>query len=295
MKKLIVITGPTASGKTDLSIRVAKHFNTCIISADSRQFYKKMNIGTAKPDAAQLAEVPHFFIDFLEPGEEYNIGKFETDVLALLEDLFKKHDHVILCGGSGLYIKTITEGMDELPEGDKELRTKLTDEWDKNGRETLLGQLKQLDPVYYEAVDQMNKHRVIRALEVSLITGKPFSSFRTQKKKERPFESLYFSIVIPRDELYERIDRRVNRMIEEGLVEEARSLLPYRSFNALQTVGYRELFDHFDGKYDLNTAIAMIKQNTRNYAKRQMTWIRKVADVHQIGPEDDDKIISIVS
>lgn len=290
-KNLIVITGPTASGKTDLSIRLANYLQTEIISADSRQFYKALNIGTAKPDAAQLAAAKHHFIDFLEVTDEYNIGKFEADALNVIEKLFEKKDHVILCGGSGLYIKIITEGIDALPDTDPQIRIDLTKEWNEKGSAEILQRLKEADPEYYNIVDLQNKHRVIRAMEIITETGKPFTSFRSNTKKERAFTTHYYSIEIPRELLYERINQRVDQMMKDGLVDEVRSLLPYRTVNALQTVGYREFFDYFDGKISLVEAVEKVKQNTRNYAKRQMTWLRKVDDVTYGSAEEIERLV----
>lgn len=293
-KKLIVITGPTASGKTDLSIRVAKHYRTEIISADSRQFYRQMNIGTAIPDPNQLSAVPHHFVAFLDPDQDYNIGKYESEALSLLDELFKTHDYLVMCGGSGLYIKAVTEGLDNLPPSDIEIRKKLTEELQQHGLEFLTEKLKAIDPDYYNSVDLKNPHRVIRAIEVFECSGSPFSSFRTGSKKDRPFSTYYFSIDLPRETLYQQINNRVDQMIESGLEAEVRHLLPYRHTNALQTVGYREFIDHFDGRLTKAKAIEAIKQNTRNYAKRQMTWIRKVEHVHHISPDDEKIIYSII-
>ena len=290
-KKIIVVTGPTATGKTVFTIRLAAHFNSEIISADSRQFYRKMNIGTAKPSMQEQAAVPHHFIDFLNPDEDYNIGRFESDALQLVSELFQKHDSVFVTGGSGLYIKTLCEGIDELPEANESIRTELMREWKENGLQSLQDKLQKEDPEYFQIVDLNNPHRILRALEVIQLSGKPYSSFRTQSKKIRSFDIYKIALLIDRDELYERINKRVDSMMEKGLLEEVRTLLPYRNTNALQTVGYREFFDYFDGKVSLSEAINLVKQNTRHYAKRQMTWMRKQEDLHWVEADEIDEVI----
>ncbi len=290
-KKIIVVTGPTASGKTAFTIRLAAHFKSEILSADSRQFYRKMNIGTAKPSKQEQAAVPHHFIDFLNPDEDYNIGRFENDALQLVSELFQKHDSVFVTGGSGLYIKALCEGIDELPEADETIRTELIREWKENGLQSLKDRLQKEDPEYFQIVDLNNPHRILRALEVIQLSGKSYSSFRTQTKKDRPFDIYKIALLIDRDELYERINKRVDSMIEKGLLEEVRTLLPYRNTNALQTVGYREFFDYFDGKVSLSEAINLVKQNTRHYAKRQMTWMRKQEDLQWVEADEIDEVI----
>lgn len=290
-KKIIVVTGPTATGKTVFTIRLAAHFNSEIISADSRQFYRKMNIGTAKPSMQEQAAVPHHFIDFLNPDEDYNIGRFESDALQLVSELFQKHDSVFVTGGSGLYIKTLCEGIDELPEANESIRTELMREWKENGLQSLQDKLQKEDPEYFQIVDLNNPHRILRALEVIQLSGKPYSSFRTQSKKIRSFDIYKIALLIDRDELYERINKRVDSMMEKGLLEEVRTLLPYRNTNALQTVGYREFFEYFDGKISLSDAINLVKQNTRHYAKRQMTWMRKQEDLHWVEADEIDEVI----
>ena len=274
-KKLIVIAGPTAVGKTATAIRLAQQLKTEIISADSRQFYNEMSIGTAKPDAEELSQAKHHFIDSHSITDNFTVGDFEKEALLLLDELFKTHDQLIMVGGSGLFIQAVTQGFDNLPAANPEIREKLNQEFAEKGIEHLQQKLKEADPDYYNKVDLNNPQRLIRALEVFQATGKSFSSYRKATVNTRPFESIKIVLDLPREELYDRINRRVDIMIEQGLVEEVHSLLPYRQLNALNTVGYSELFDYFDGKTDLPAAIDLIKQNTRRFAKRQLTWFRK--------------------
>ncbi len=294
MKKLIVIGGPTASGKTGLAIELAKHYNTEIINADSRQFYRNMNIGTAKPTQNELAAVKHHFIDTLDPKQDYNIGKYEIDALQLIEELFKTNDHLILVGGSGLYIQAVCEGIDELPETDAAIRTKWKTIFEEKGISFLADELKNKDPDYYKLVDIKNKHRLIRALEIIEQTGKTFSSFRKAVKKIRSFQTIKFSLDIEREILYKRINQRVDRMIIEGLVEEVESLLPFRNYNALQTVGYSEIFSFLDGIEKLEDAIELIKKHSRNYAKRQLTWFRRDKEFNWLKPDNVNEFIEII-
>jgi tRNA dimethylallyltransferase len=284
LKKLIVITGPTASGKTSLSIELARFYNSEIISADSRQFYRKMNIGTAKPSVTELKTIKHHFIDSLNITDSYNIGKYEEDSLKLIEVLFKNHDVVFLTGGSGLYINAICSGIDDLPESTEEFRIKLTNQLNNRGIESLQQKLKEVDPEYYSQSDINNPHRLIRALEIWMATGRKASELRTNKKKERNFIIKKIGLKVDRSELYNRINQRVDEMIEKGLVQEVEQLLPFRNENALQTVGYKEIFSYLDKKLSLEEAIVLIKQNTRNYAKRQMTWFRKDTEIHWFNP-----------
>jgi tRNA dimethylallyltransferase len=272
---LIVLTGPTASGKTAAAIQLAQHFNTVVVSADSRQFFREMSIGTAKPTADELAAAPHYFINSHSVTESFSVGDFERQCLALLDKLFKKHNVVILAGGSGLYIKAICEGFDELPTADPAIRERLNNQLAEKGILSLQEQLKNTDPVYYSEVDINNPQRIIRALEVYESSGQPFSSYRTAKTNKRPFNIIKLGMHMPREVLYDRINRRVDLMVQDGLIDEVKALTPYRNLNALNTVGYSEIFDYFDGKTDLPAAIAMIKQNTRRFAKRQLTWFRK--------------------
>jgi len=278
-KTLLVIAGPTAIGKTTAAIQLARHLNTVIISADSRQFYREMSIGTAKPNPEELAAAKHYFINSLSITESFTVADFEKQGLALLDELFKTKDVVIMVGGSGLYIKAICEGFDEIPSAGPVIREKLNRDLDEKGIEYLQEQLKTADPVYYDQVDIHNPQRVIRALEVFESTGRPFSAYRVSNTNERPFNIIKIGLDLPREVLYDRINQRVDHMIQQGLIDEVNSLLPYRHFNALNTVGYSELFDYFDGKTDLNLAIAHIKQNTRRFAKRQLTWFRKDKDL----------------
>lgn len=291
---LIVIAGPTAVGKTDTAIRLAQHYGTVIVSADSRQFYREMSIGTAKPDVEELAAAKHYFIDSHSITENFTAGDYEKEALALLDELFKQHDKVILVGGSGLFIRAVCEGFDELPDANPVIRERLNQELTEKGIYFLQEKLKNADPEYYQQVDLNNPQRIIRALQVSESTGKPFSSFRKASINKRPFNIVKFGINLPREVLYDRINRRVDAMVKQGLVEEVRSLLPYRHMNALNTVGYSELFDYFDGKTDLDTAINLIKQNTRNFAKRQLTWFRKDKQMHWVAPDNLNEITNII-
>jgi len=275
LKKLIVIAGPTASGKTALSIELAKALNTVIISADARQFYRETSIGTAKASEQELAEVAHYFINNLSIHDNYDVGKYEAEVLALLDELFINHDKVILCGGSGLFIKAITEGLDELPVADQYIRNNIAALYETNGLQWLQNEIKLKDPVYFAQADIQNPKRLIRALEVIEQTGNPISSFHKKNPRKRNFESVKICLDIPRDLLYERINERVIKMFDNGLEKEGSALYPFRNLNALQTVGYTELFEYFEGKISLTRAIDLIQQHTRNYAKRQLTWFRK--------------------
>ncbi len=285
LKTLLVVAGPTASGKTAAAIGLARHFNTVILSADSRQFYREMSIGTAKPDAKELAAAKHYFIDSHSVEQLFSVGDFEKQGLALLDELFKVHDIVILAGGSGLYIKALCEGFDDIPQADEGVREQLNNELAEKGLQPLQEELEKVDPAYYTEVDINNPQRVIRALEVYRSTGQPFSSYRKAVSNKRPFNCIKIALDLPREVLYNRINTRVDMMVAQGLVNEVRSLLPYRHLNALNTVGYSELFDHFDGKTDLNTAIELIKQNTRRFAKRQLTWFRKDKELHWLAPD----------
>jgi len=278
-KRLIVIVGATGSGKTDLSIAVAEHFAAPIISTDSRQFYRGMAIGTAQPSREQLARVEHHLVDCLDVSEEFNCGAYERVALERLSELFQKYDTVVAVGGSGLYIKALCEGMDDLPDAEPALREELLARLKTEGLESLVEQLRELDEVYYNEVDRRNPQRVLRALEVCLTTGHPYSSLRSGGVKKRDFEIVKVGIDYPREELYDRINRRVDMMMTEGLESEARAMLPYRHLNALQTVGFSEMFDYFDGKISREEAVELIKRNSRRYAKRQMTWFRRDKEI----------------
>jgi tRNA dimethylallyltransferase len=285
-KTLLVIAGPTASGKTAVAIKLAQHYKTVIVSADSRQFFREMSVGTAKPDADELAAAQHYFIGSHSVTESFSVGDFEKKGLALLDELFKTHEIVILVGGSGLYIKAICEGFDDIPQADDNIREQLNQELADKGIAPLQEELKTADPVFYAEADINNPQRIIRALEVYRSTGNPFSSYRKATVNNRPFHVVKVGLDMPREVLYDRINRRVDEMVKQGLVDEAKSLIPYRHLNALNTVGYSELFDYFDGKTDLDKAIDLIKQHTRNFAKRQLTWFRKDAGVHWLKPDE---------
>ena len=293
-KRLIVVVGPTASGKTDLSIALARHYNAPIISTDSRQVYKGLKIGTAYPSDEQLQSVEHHFIAERELTEDFNCGLYEKEALERLDMLFNRVDTVVAVGGSGLYIRALCEGMDYLPEANLELRYELADSLHMGGVEALAERLRELDPEYYEVVDRNNPARVMRALEVCLVTGQKYSELRKGVVKERDFQIVMVGVDVPREELYDRINRRVDMMIEAGLVDEARSVLPYRHCNSLSTVGYSEMFDYFDGKTTLDEAIELIKRNTRHYAKRQMTWFRREKQIAWFAASDYQQIVKYI-
>ncbi|WP_411030982.1 tRNA (adenosine(37)-N6)-dimethylallyltransferase MiaA [Spongiimicrobium sp. 3-5] len=284
MKKkiLISVVGPTGIGKTSLAIKLAQHFKTEVLSADSRQFYKEMSIGTAVPTLDELNAVPHHFIQHKSILDDYSVGDFERDAMDQLELLFKKKDVVLLVGGSGLYIDAVLKGLDEFPNIDPRVRQDLNKKLEAEGLEALQKQLKELDKVQYKKMDVDNPHRLIRALEVCIGTGKPYSSFLSNTKKSRPFASIIFGLMADREIVYDRINQRVDQMIENGLLEEVNTLKEYRGLNALQTVGYKELFNYIDGGYTLDFAISEIKKNTRRFAKRQGTWFRKNEHIHWI-------------
>lgn len=274
-KYLICIVGPTAIGKTALSLQLAKEFETEIISADSRQFFKEMNIGTAVPTAEEFSVAPHHFIQHLSIEDTYSVGDFEREALEKLEELYLTQDVVIMVGGSGLYVDAVVQGLDEFPEIAPEIRQNLNKIYSQSGIIPLQRQLQELDPEYFDQVDKENPHRLIRAIEVSLGTGKPYSSFKRKKKAERPFKSIIIGITADREIIYHRINQRVDLMIAQGLLEEAENLYTRRELNALNTVGYKELFKHLDGTYSLEEAVSEIKMNTRRFSKRQLTWFRK--------------------
>ena len=275
MKFLIVIGGPTGSGKTELAIRLARHFDTEILSADSRQFYREMSVGTAKPDPGQLAEVKHHFINSLSIHQAYSAGDFERDALNLLSELFENKEIAILTGGSGLFLKALCEGLDDFPEIPIEIRESLEQQLEKEGIEVLQDMLAEADPDYYQKVDLKNPRRLIRALSVILATGSPYSSFRVKNITPRPFVPIYLELAWDREVLYHRINQRVDQMMEKGLIEEARALIPWKNLPALKTVGYQELFPYFEGKCSIEDAVEQIRQHSRNYAKRQLTWSRR--------------------
>ena len=278
-KNLIVIIGPTAIGKTSLSIALAKYLNCEIISADSRQFYKEMSIGTAAPTKDELQQAPHHFIQHKSIHEIYTVGDFEKEALEKINELFLTQNDVILIGGSGLYIDAITKGLDTFPDIDPETRKKVRQQYDEHGLAYLQEQLKILDPEHYKRVDLQNTHRVMRALEVCLSCGKPFSSFLSKTTKKRPFNIIKIGITAERQIIYDRINQRVDIMIDQGLLNEAKNLYPHKTLNALNTVGYKEIFSFMDNIYDLDFAISEIKKNTRRFAKRQLTWFRKDTEI----------------
>ncbi|WP_297793603.1 tRNA (adenosine(37)-N6)-dimethylallyltransferase MiaA [uncultured Eudoraea sp.] len=295
-KYLVTVVGPTAIGKTKLAVKLANYFKTEIISADSRQFYKEMSIGTAVPSSRDLESVPHHFIQHKSIHEDYNVGDFEKDALRVLNQLFAKKDYVIMVGGSGLYVDAVIYGLDTFPEIDKEIRFKLNMRHKDEGLEVLQNQLKTLDPEYYAKADIQNPRRVLRALEICLSTGKTYSSFLNKTKPKRSFNSIIVGITADREILYDRINQRVDRMMKNGLLEEARALYKFKDLNALQTVGYKELFDYFEGIQDLDFAISEIKKNTRRYAKRQLTWYRKSASILWVNYSDPhDSILNKIT
>lgn len=290
-KRLLAVVGPTGSGKTDLSIRLAQHYRSPILSTDSRQVYRGMSIGTAQPTAGQMQAVEHHFIASHDIGDNLSCGQYEVQALARLEALFSQYDCVVAVGGSGLYVRALCEGMDDLPQADAALRAELAGQLQTQGVEALAERLRTLDPAYYERVDRRNPARVMRALEVCLQTGRPYSELRTGVRRQRDFRTVKIGIDLPREELYARIDRRVDAMMAAGLEDEARALYPFRSLNALQTVGYRELFDFFDGRIGREEAVELIKRNSRRYAKRQLTWFRRDPEIRWFAPDDDAAII----
>ncbi|WP_261511069.1 tRNA (adenosine(37)-N6)-dimethylallyltransferase MiaA [Chryseobacterium paludis] len=299
MKNLISIVGPTGIGKTRLAIDLAKHFNTEIVSCDSRQFFKEMKIGTASPSVEELAEAPHHFIGNLSVKEYYSIGQYEEDVLQKLNELFKKYDTVILVGGSMMYEKAVIEGLNDLPEANIENQKKLQEILDSEGVEKLQDILKELDPEYYAVVDFHNHRRLLRAIDIIWQTNKKYSDLIAVSQDSRDFNVIRVGIEAPREELYDRINRRVDIMMEKGLLEEARGLEEFKGLTALNTVGYAELFKYFEGIWDLDFAVGEIKKNSRRYAKRQLTWYRKADDIHYLPlgytPQDFDDLIEWLS
>ncbi|MEZ4883399.1 MAG: tRNA (adenosine(37)-N6)-dimethylallyltransferase MiaA [Chitinophagales bacterium] len=294
-KHLLVVAGPTAVGKTCLSIKLAQRLDTSILSCDSRQFFKEMNVGTAKPCMRELSAVPHLFINHLSITDNYTVGDYEKDALKVLQDLFEQKKVVLMTGGSGLYVKAVCNGLDNFPAIAKEIRADIIAKFEQNGLSFLQELLKRLDPQYYAEVDLNNPQRLIRALEICVGTGKSYSSFRTSPRANRPFNIIKVGLRLDRCELYERINQRVDAMMKDGLLEEAKKLYPFRHLNALQTVGYKELFEYFDGLHDLEKAVELIKRNTRRYAKRQMTWFCKDPNISWFHPLDVGNILTFVS
>ncbi|MDX2190389.1 MAG: tRNA (adenosine(37)-N6)-dimethylallyltransferase MiaA [Bacteroidota bacterium] len=293
-KNLIVIVGPTAVGKTDLSIYLAKQLKTEVISADSRQFYIEMNIGTAKPTSDELAQVPHHFINNRKVDNYLNAGVFEIEALELINQLFEKYNELILVGGSGLYIDALLYGLDDMPLADLKLREELTEKANNGRFEELQIQLQLLDPEYYEQMDKSNKQRVVRALEVCIASGMPYSKLRLLSKKERKFSSIAIGLEMERTVLFDRINKRVDLMVQSGLFDEVKKLIQYRNTYPLQTVGYKEVFQYFDEELSLEEAIEQIKKNSRNYAKRQETWFKKDKNTTWFKPENRKEILSFV-
>ena len=292
MNTLIVITGPTAVGKTELCLRIAEKFNIPVINADSRQIFRGMQIGTAAPTPEQRKRVRHYFVDLLELDEYYNASMYEQDVMKLLYSMFKDKDNSIalLTGGSMMYIDAVCNGIDDIPTISDEVRLLYKQRLEKEGLTALLQELKVKDPQYYDFVDKNNPRRVVHGLEICHQTGRTYSSFRVKEKKQRPFRIIKIALNRDREELYSRINRRVDEMIENGMVEEARLLLPYRSLNALNTVGYKELFRYFDGEWTMEEAIERIKGNTRRYARKQLTWYKKDNDIVWFDAAETDKV-----
>lgn len=293
-KTLISIIGPTAIGKTALAIELAQHFGTEIISADSRQFFKEMEIGTAKPDATELTAAKHHFINSHSVSQLFSTGDFEVEGLRTLDHIFKNHDLAIMVGGSGLYVNALINGLDEMPDIDLAIRERLNKQFEEEGLPSIQQQLATLDPEYFAKVDQQNPQRMIRGLEVFLSTGQKLSSMLSATKKERPFNIIKIGLNTDRAILYDRINRRVDKMIADGLVEEVKSLIPFKKYNALNTVGYSELFDYLDGKLSLDDAVSAIKQNTRRFAKRQLTWFRRDEEINWFEPIEKEKVIHLI-
>lgn len=291
-KYLILIAGPTGVGKTQLSLSIAEQYKTDIISCDSRQFYKEMCIGTAVPNAYELSKIKHHFIQNLSIEDNYSIGQFERDALAKIEALHKKNNLVVMVGGSGMYIDAVCKGLDDFPTVPESIRKELKLRHKNEGLDALKEELLKLDPDYHELVDLSNPYRIIRAIEVCIVSGKPFSSFRKQQIKKRNFKTVKIILNREREELYSRINKRVDEMMTEGLLGEVKKLYDHKDCNALQTVGYKELFAYLDGEWDLETAIEEIKKNTRRYAKRQMTWFRRDPSNHFFKPENESEIMA---
>ena len=290
-KYLILVVGPTAVGKTDLCINLAKKFQTEILSCDSRQFYKELNLGTAKPSLEELEAVPHHFINNLSITDEYDVRKFENEALKLLKQLFHQHPVVIMTGGTGLFADAVAHGLDAIPEVEPKIRKEIIQDFKEKGLSWLQEAVHAVDPEYYELVDKKNPQRLMRALEIWRGTAKKFSSFRTKKKADRPFEVIKIGLDRSREELYERIDKRMEKMLESGLFEEAKGLFEQRGLNALQTLGYTEIFDFLEGKYDNEELVRLLKRNSRRYAKRQLTWFRRDPQIHWFHPDDEEKIV----
>lgn len=293
-KTLIVLIGPTGVGKTDLSIRIAEKYNSPIISADSRQLYSELKIGTAAPSEEYLKRIKHYFVGTLKLTDYYSAAQYESDVMELLDALFKNHDTILLTGGSMMYIDAICKGIDDIPTVDSETRRMMMEKYENEGLERLCSKLKLLDPEYYSIVDLKNPKRVIHALEICYMTGKTYTSFRTGNKKQRPFNILKIGLSRDRDELYERINRRVDIMISEGLIDEVKSVYKYKELNSLNTVGYKEIIQYLDGNWTLDYAIDKIKQNSRIYSRKQMTWFKRDNEINWFNPDNEEDIMEFI-
>lgn len=291
---LIVLIGPTGIGKTDLSLNIAEHYNTEIISADSRQLYADLKIGTAAPTPEQLARVKHHFVGTLQLTDYYSAAQYEAEVMKKLDELFKKHSVIVLTGGSMMYVDAVCKGIDDIPTVDEETRKTLMQHYENVGLERLCAELKILDPEYYDIVDKKNHKRVIHALEICYMTGQTYTSFRTSQTKERPFNIIKVGLRREREELYARINKRVDIMMEDGLLEEAKSVYQYKDLNSLNTVGYKEMFKYLDGEWELPFAIEKIKQNSRIYSRKQVTWFKRDTDITWFHPDDTDNIMSFI-
>ena len=298
MKTLVVLTGPTGVGKTELSLSLAERLGSPIVNADSRQIYRELPIGTAAPTAAEQARVPHLFVGTKSLTEDYNAGEYEREALAALEELFQTRDKVLMVGGAMLYIDAVCNGLDDIPAVPKDLREQLQRQLETNGLVWLQEQVRQADPKYFAEADTQNPQRLLHALEVSMTSGQPYSAFRSGAKKERPFRVVKIALNRPRDILYSRINARVEQMLEQGLLDEVRAVEPLRHLNALNTVGYKEMFRYLDGEWTLEQAADMIRQNSRHYAKRQLTWFRADPDIHWLEltntPQDLTTIMQII-
>lgn len=293
-KTLVILLGPTGVGKTELCLSLAEELNTEIVSCDSRQFFRELKIGTAAPTEAQMQRVKHHLVGNLSIFDYYSCGRFEIDALKKLDELFLSKDVVLMTGGSMLYIDAICKGIDDIPNVDQELRDNLHERYANEGIDNILAELKLLDPEYYDMVDKKNHKRIIHALEICLTSGKTFSSFRKETAKARPFDIIKIGLNLPREELYDRINKRVDIMFEEGLLEEAEKFYPHRNLNSLNTVGYKELFEYFDGNWELDFAKNMIKQNSRRYAKKQLTWFNRDKDINWFRPDQQKEILSFL-
>ena len=294
-KHLIAVVGPTASGKTGLAVKLAQHYNTVILSADSRQFYTELNVGVARPTNEQLQAAPHYFVADRSLHQPLTAGQYEKEALALLEKLFETHDTVILAGGSGLFVNTLVFGADPMPPADEEIRARLQQQYTEQGIAFLQDELLRLDPVYHAKVDLQSPLRLMRAIEVCLVTGEPYSAQRKNEAKERPFSAIFIGLNPDRDKLYETINHRVDEMIANGLENEARVVYPHKELSALQTVGYQEFFDFFDGKTTYAETVELIKRNSRRYAKRQMTWFRRNGAIHWFTTPNADAIVTYLA